>query len=332
MMAQTQLPLFPDQASTVAPRVDALYAWVVALATFFTLLVTVLLVYFAIKYRRRSDTEAPRTIHGSLPLEMIWTFIPLGLALVTFYWGAVVYFDISRPPSNAMDIYAVGKQWMWKFQHLEGVREINELHVPVGRPVRLTMATEDVIHSFFVPAFRVKTDLVPGRYTTVWFEPTKVGRYHLFCAEYCGNEHSGMIGWIIVMEPADYQNWLSGSSGGTLASRGERLFNDMACTSCHQAGSGQRGPSLGGLAGRAVPLRSGGTVVADDHYLRESILNPTARVVAGYEPIMPVYQGLIDEEGLLAILTYIKTLPPTGAAAAPPAGTTTPPPGPGESR
>jgi cytochrome c oxidase subunit 2 len=229
-----------------------------------------------------------------------------------------------------MDIYVVGKQWMWKIQHVEGVREINELHVPVGRPVRLTMTTEDVIHSFFVPAFRVKADVVPGRYTTVWFEATKTGSFHLFCAEYCGTKHSGMIGQIVVMEPRDYQDWLAGGSGGgSMAARGEKLFNELACNTCHQAGPTQRGPSLAGLAGSTVTLKDGRQVTADDNYIRESILNPAVRVLSGYDPIMPVYQGLVSEEGLLSLITYIKSLPPgpaevsggpAGKAAAPGAG------------
>ncbi|HEX7879419.1 MAG TPA: cytochrome c oxidase subunit II, partial [Candidatus Eisenbacteria bacterium] len=199
------LPLFPEQASTHAASVDNLYFYLLGLAAFFTLLVIALVVFFAIKYRRRSESDLPPRIHGSMALEMLWTIIPLGLSLVTFYLGAKVYFDLSRPPDNAMEIWVVGKQWMWKVQHLEGVREINELHVPVGRPVKLTLTSEDVIHSFYVPAFRIKQDAVPGRYTTTWFEATKVGSYHLFCAEYCGTVHSGMIGTVVVMDPADYQ-------------------------------------------------------------------------------------------------------------------------------
>ncbi len=322
-MDTQQLPLFPEQASTTAVQVDLLYGWLVALAAFFTLLVAALVIGFAIRYRRRSEEDRPAPIHGSIPLELTWTLIPLVLALITFAWGAKVYFNISRPPDNAMDVFVVGKQWMWKIQHLEGIREINELHVPVGRPVRLTMATEDVIHSFYVPAFRVKADVVPGRYTTMWFEPTKPGRYHLFCAEYCGTKHSAMIGSVIVMEPRDYQEWLAGgSSGGTLVSRGEKLFNELACNTCHQEGPSQRGPALSGLAGKMVALKGGGSVTADDNYIRESILNPSARIVDGYDPIMPVFQGLVSEEGLMSLLTYIKSLPAEGSteSGAAPAG------------
>jgi cytochrome c oxidase subunit 2 len=280
--------------------------------------VAALVITFAIKYRRRSPDDLPGKIHGSIQLELAWTIIPLLLSLVTFYWGARVYFDISRPPDNTMDIWIVGKQWMWKAQHLEGVREINELHVPAGRPIRLTMATEDVIHSFYVPAFRVKMDVVPGRYTTLWFEATKPGRYHLFCAEYCGTKHSGMIGEIVVMEPADYQEWLAGGPKLNLAAQGEKLFTELACVTCHQAGPTQRGPSLAGIFGKNVQLTGGGTALVDDNYLRESILNPTARVMAGYDPIMPVFQGLVTEEAIQALITHIKALPaPAGNVGAP---------------
>ncbi len=309
--ANKTLPLFPEQASTNAASVDQLYFFLLALAAFFTLLVAAMVITFAVKYRRRSPDDRPARIHGSIQLELAWTIIPLLLSLVAFYWGAKVYFDLSRPPDNTMDIWIVGKQWMWKAQHLEGVREINELHVPVGRPVRLTLATEDVIHSFYVPAFRVKMDVVPGRYTTLWFEATKPGRYHLFCAEYCGTKHSGMIGEIVVMEPADFQEWLGGGPKLDLAAQGEKLFTELACVTCHQAGPTQRGPALAGIFGKPVQLVGGGTALVDDNYLRESILNPTARVMAGYDPIMPVFQGLVTEEALQALITHIKALPTT---------------------
>jgi cytochrome c oxidase subunit 2 len=321
------LPLFPEQASTIAPQVDNLYFWLLGLSAFFTILVVTMVLVFALRYRRKSEDERPAAIHGSIPLELTWTIIPLLLTLVTFYWGAKVYFDLSRPPDNAMEVWVVGKQWMWKMQHMEGIREINELHVPAGRPIRLTMATEDVIHSFYVPAFRIKADVVPGRYTSTWFEATKPGRYHLFCAEYCGTKHSGMVGEVIVMEPAEYQEWLNRSlqtanipgvvlgAGSSLADQGKTLFTSLACITCHQAGDLQVGPSLNGLAGTRVPLADGRTVVADDNYLRESILNPTAKMVAGYQPLMPVFQGLVTEEQIQALVTYIKSLPAPGDSA-----------------
>ena len=207
---------------------------------------------FAIKYRRRHDDEIGAAIHGSLALELLWTIIPLGIAMVMFAWGAKVFFDLYRPPAGAMEIFVVGKQWMWKVQHTDGQREINELHVPVGRPVKLIMGSEDVIHSFYIPAFRVKADVIPGRYNTMWFKATKPGRYHLFCAEYCGTKHSGMIGWVMAMEPADFQAWLGGGAATATSpvAAGEKLFQDLACNTCHQAGPQARGPLLAGIFGK----------------------------------------------------------------------------------
>jgi cytochrome c oxidase subunit 2 len=254
-------------------------------------------------------------VHSGFALEILWSVIPFGITMVMFTWGASVFFKMHRPPDNALQVYVVGKQWMWKMQHMEGQREINELHVPVGRPVKLTMTSEDVIHSFFVPDFRVKQDVLPGRYTTLWFEATKVGKFHLFCAEYCGTDHSGMGGWIHVMEPQDFQAWLSGGAAeGSLADRGQRLFQDLGCATCHQTQTSGRGPSLVGLFGQNVQLAGGGTVRADEAYIRESILQPAAKVVAGFEPVMPTFQGVVTEEGVLQLIEYIKSLaPPAGA-------------------
>ena len=318
------MELFPQQASSFAPHVDALYGFLIAVTAFFSLLIGALVVSFAIRYRRRSPGEIPPAVHESGLLEIVWTVIPLGLVLVMFFWGAAVYFRITRPPADAIDIYVTGKQWMWKIQHTDGHREMNELHVPVGRPVRLTMASEDVIHSFFVPAFRFKRDVVPGRFAIAWFEATKPGRYHLFCAEYCGTRHSGMIGWIYAMTPADYQAWLSGGAAGeSLAAAGAKRFQEQACNTCHAEQAGARGPSLIGLFGKTVRLQGGQTIVADEAYLRESIVNPQAKLVEGYPPIMPTFQGLISEEGLLQLIAYIKSLSPSPAAgAAPPASST----------
>jgi len=305
----SNLPIFPEQASTVASQVDSLYFFLLAMAAFFSVLIAGLLLIFAIRYRRRSDTERPPVIHGSLVLELTWTLIPFGLTMILFVWGARVYVTLARPPDDALQVYVVGKQWMWKLQHLEGRREINELHVPVGRSVKLTMTSEDVIHSFFVPAFRVKQDVLPGRYTTLWFQATKPGAYHLFCAEYCGTQHSGMIGQIVVMEPAAYQAWLSGEpAGGSLASKGAALFEQLGCATCHAGDPGARGPQLTGLFGKPVQLRNGATVTADEGYIRESVLDPQAKVVAGFEPIMPTFKGLVSEEGLVDLIAYIKSL------------------------
>jgi len=309
------LRLFPVQASTFAPDVDHLLYFLLAVAVFFSLAIFCSIFYFAIRYRRRSENELPRAIHGGMALEILWSVIPFGLTMVMFTWGASIYFNESRPPDNALDIYVVGKQWMWKLEHLEGQREINELHIPVGRAVRLTMTSEDVIHSFFVPAFRTKQDAVPGRYTTTWFKPTKAGKYHLFCAEYCGTNHSRMGGWVYVMEPRDYEAWLSGgTSGGSLAENGQKLFDELACGNCHKPDGSGRCPSLTGLFGKTVQLVGGATVQADEAYIRESILQPQAKIVAGYGPIMPTFQGLVTEEGVMQLIEYIKSLGPQPGA------------------
>jgi cytochrome c oxidase subunit II len=305
------IPFAPDQASTVSGTVDDLYLFLVGLTVFFSVLITALIIYFALKYRRRSDDEYPRPIEGSMKLESVWIVIPFIIVMVIFVWGASVYFAVFRPPEEALDVYVVGKQWMWKFEHPDGQREINELHVPIGRRVKLVMATEDVIHAVFVPAFRVKADVVPGKYTSIWFEPTKPGRYHLYCAEYCGTGHSRMIGWVEVMTPADYQAWLSGGvREEPLAVRGQKVFASLACNNCHRSDGTGRGPALDGLFGKQVELETGQTIVADENYIRESILNPKAKILAGYQPVMPTFQGLLSEEQLLQLVSYIKSLSP----------------------
>jgi cytochrome c oxidase subunit 2 len=317
-------PFFPERASTVAGDVDALYIFLIALSVFFGLLIAGLVTVFAVRFKRRSDADRPAAIHGSLPLELAWTGIPLALVAVIFFWSADIYFRLTRVPHNAVEVKVVGKRWMWKLQHLTGQREINELHVPVGVPIKLTLTSEDVIHSFYVPAFRIKKDAVPGRYNTAWFQATQPGRYHLFCAEYCGTKHSTMIGSIVVMEPAAFQAWLAGGAQGQpLHTAGEKLFRDLACITCHRGDSGARGPDLTGLFGSTVKLAGGGTLVADETYVRESIVAPAARIVEGYQPIMPTFQGLVSEEQLLQLVAYIQSLkapgaqPATAPAAAP---------------
>jgi cytochrome c oxidase subunit 2 len=317
--------LFPEQASTLAPRVDALYFYLLGLAVFFSTLIFTLVIYFAIKYRRRSEDEPPPPqTRDIMWLEVVWIVIPLALALIAFFWGANIYYAMARPPQDALEIFVVGRQWMWKFQHPDGQREINELHVPLGRPVRLTLASEDVIHSFYVPAFRVKHDAVPGRYTNVWFEATKLGSFHLFCAEYCGTQHSGMIGHIVVLKPEQYEAWLSGELGGpravasvpggisapegSPASVGQKLFQDLGCHTCHQLDRQGIGPLLVGVFGSQVKLQNGQTVTADESYIRESILNPQAKITAGFQPLMPPFQGRINEEQVMQLIAYIKTL------------------------
>jgi cytochrome c oxidase subunit 2 len=315
-------PLFPHQASSIAPRVDALYFYLIIVSVIFTLLIAGSILYFAIKYRRRSETELPHGVQGSMKLEVAWSVIPLLITFTFFFWGASVFFAINRPPNDAIEVSVVGKQWMWKFQHADGQREINELHVPIGRAVKLTMASEDVIHSFYVPAFRVKRDVLPGRVATTWFEATRKGRYHLFCAEYCGTKHSGMIGWLEVMDAVEFQAWLAGGTGSeSLASAGSKLFAQHACNTCHRPDSLARGPNLEGLFGKTVQLQDGRTLVADESYIRESIVTPNAKIVAGFQPIMPTFQGLISEEGLLQLVAYVKSLSkaaPSPAGIAPP--------------
>src|SRR5262245_28998664 len=236
------LPLFPESASTSAAQVDALYLFLIGVSGFFALLISITLIVFAIRYRRRPGDGPPPEIHGSVPLELLWSLAPLGIALVIFTWGASVFFHLSRPPDDAMVVNVVGKRWMWKVQHSNGRREIDELHVPVGRAVRLNMTSEDVIHSFFIPAFRIKADVLPGRYTSEWFLATKPGRYHLFCAEYCGTEHSGMTGWVVVSEPSEFQQWLAGGPEViSMAGAGEKLFRDLGCVTCHNPESTGRG-------------------------------------------------------------------------------------------
>jgi cytochrome c oxidase subunit 2 len=305
----TNFPFFPEEASAQAAQVDQLYFFLVAVAAFFTALIALLVIVFAVKFHRKHDNEVGVPIHGSLALELLWTIIPLGITMVMFVWGAQVFFHLTRPPRGAMEIYVVGKQWMWKVQHQDGAREINELHVPIGRPVKLIMGSEDVIHSFFIPDFRTKADVIPGRYNTMWFTATKPGRYHIFCTQYCGTKHSNMIGWVTAMDPADYQEWLSGgSSGGSMAESGAKLFQDLACASCHLENGQGRGPVLKGAYGHEVKLTTGQTVMMDDAYIRESILQPQAKIVAGFGPIMPTFQGLVTEEQLLQLIAYVKSL------------------------
>jgi cytochrome c oxidase subunit 2 len=302
-----QLPLFPEQASTIAEGIDLLYFFLAGVSLFFSALIFGLILYFAIRFRDRGDGRAARAnIRKSLLLELAWSFIPFVIVMVVFGWGASLFFSNSRVPGDAMDIYVVGRQWMWKIQHEGGRREINELHVPVGRPVRLTLASEDVIHSFYIPAFRVKQDVVPGRFQTMWFEATRTGEYHLFCAEYCGTEHSLMAGRIIVMEPDGFQRWLEGGGDAPPAEEGRRLFSELNCGNCH--GEGQTiGPDLAGLFGGEVELQSGEVLVADDDYVRRAIIDPTADITAGYQPLMPSYNGQVTEEELLQLIAFIRS-------------------------
>ena len=310
-------PLWPDRASTVAGNVDALFIFLILVSGMMSLLVFACIIYFAARYRARKGVPAEQ-IEGSTPLELTWSIIPMFVFAAIFLWGAVVYFQERTPPRDATEVYVVAKQWMWKLEHAEGQREINELHVPVGRDVKLIMTSQDVIHSFYIPAFRLKQDVLPGRYTTLWFRATKPGTYHLFCAEYCGTQHSGMVGSIVVQEPAQYEAWMNTNQNGPLSGTGEQVFAQLGCATCHRSstpGSGSpasdtssRGPALAGLFGSSVHLQDGRTVTADENYIRESILDPGAKIVNGYKPIMPTFQGLVSEEQLNALVAYVKSL------------------------
>ena len=324
---QSQLPLYPEQASNFAPHVDGLMLFLISVSFFFAAAITIAIVFFFFKYHRRQPNAVGTPIHGDMRLEATWMIVPLILAMGMFSWGAIIYVDYRRAPEDTLDIYMVGKQWMWKAQQPNGQKEINELHVPVGRNVRLILASEDVIHDFYVPAFRVKMDVVPGHYNTMWFRPTKPGRYHFFCSQYCGTNHAIMGGWVTVMEPSDYAAWLSGSTGGDTnpVVVGEKLFAEKACNTCHLSSGLGRAPSLNGLFGAKVLLVDGSTVVADEAYIRESILQPNAKIVAGYQPLMPTFQGQLTEEQILALTAYIKSLqsqpvPAKGAGVAPSTG------------
>lgn len=326
MQQNSWVPLFPEQASTFAWQVDALYFYLIAVSVFFTVGIVVAIAFFAIKWREKERYEIPKEIHGSMALETTWSVIPFIISMTIFLGGAVIYYNQYTPPADAMEVYVVGKQWMWKFQHGTGQREINELHIPVGRKVKLTMTTEDVLHDVYIPAFRTKADVVPGRYSYIWFEATKPGKYHLYCAEYCGLNHSGMGGWVYVMEQRDFDNWLSGTtSSQTPVQAGKDLFDTkLGCASCHAGGANQRGAKLEGVFGTQVKLADGSTVTADEQYIRNSILNPSAQIVEGYQPIMPTFKGQVTEEQLNALVAYIKSLGTQTTNGAPSAMNSTP--------
>jgi cytochrome c oxidase subunit II len=304
----TNFAIIPPEASRIAPQVDALLVFMTLVSLVGLVLVGLLMTAFSIMYRRDKHPVAVQ-IEGSTLLEATWTIIPLGLFLVMFVWGSVLYFRIYTPPPNAMNIYVVGKQWMWKAEHPGGQHEINSLHVPTGRAIQLTLISQDVFHSFSIPAFRVKREAIPGRYTTVWFEPTLPGTYHLFCTQYCGTQHSGMIGEVDVLTPEDYKKWLAGSTSGvSLAQNGERLFASLSCNACHNGQPDSRGPSLADVYGSKLALANGQSVLVDEAYLRQAILNPSQHITQGYAPIMPTYQGQVSEEGLISLVEYIKNL------------------------
>lgn len=308
----------PQRASTLSQRVDHIF---IGLLIFSSLLVLVLLalnLFFLVRYRRGAVVNRAPLPFAEWKLEAAWiTGTTIGFVAL-FFWGAGIYVDEEKPPAGAYEISVTGRQWMWDVRHPNGRREFDTLHVPSGRPVRLLLTSEDVIHSFYVPAFRIKQDAVPGKRVSLWFNADREGSYHLFCAEYCGTKHSGMVGTVIVQSPADYARWLASDNSATapLARRGRELFNRYNCAACHDQPSAVHAPSLAGVFGTQIPLESGGFVLADEQYLRDSILLPRKQVVAGYQPIMPPYQGVIPESDLLELIAYVKSLPSASTAGA----------------
>ena len=302
-------PIWPEEASSGAREVDQMMIALMVMALFFIVVVAGPIVYFGFKYRRGSP--APRVVkfRKTWVLEIAWTIVPIFIAIGFFVVAASAYFRARHPPSDAMEINVIGKQWMWKFQHPQGKREINQLHLPIGIPVKLVMTSQDVIHSLYIPAFRIKQDVVPGRYTTMWTTPMKLGEYRLYCSQYCGTGHSRMTGAVFVMKKDDYQKWLaSGDQSESPAREGARLFRQYGCSGCHAGSRVVRAPSLVGLYGSVVPLQGGTTTTADDQYLRDSILFPGSQIVAGYENVMPSYQGRLSEDALFSLIAYIKSL------------------------
>lgn len=335
-------PIFPEQASTFAGQIDTLYWVLIGLSLIFGGLLPFVILYLMVRYHRSQKANRANQIHSSIPLELTWTVIPLILALSVFFWGAFLYVQMRTPPERTLEVYVIGKQWMWHAQHPNGKRENNELHVPVGQPVRLIMTSQDVIHSFYIPAFRVKQDVLPGRYTTLWFEATKEGEYHLFCAEYCGTEHSKMVGRVVAMSLAEYELWLTtpgqvilpdGSvsadtstaapsitvpaGGDPMAVAGEQLFTNLGCAGCHRMDGAGVGPSLENVFGYEQPLADGSTVLADENYLRSSILNPGSQIVQGYANVMPAYEGQLSEDQINQLVAYIKSLSDQGTSTNP---------------
>ena len=304
--------LLPEQASSLASRYDFIFWYEVGICLFFTVFVALVTLVLAVRYRRGAQVNRVHPPTHSFTLEAIWIAVPFVIAMSMFAVSAVVFFEQYTPPADAVQFDVVGKQWMWKIQHPAGKKEINELHVPIGVPIRLNMISQDVIHSFYIPAFRIKQDVLPGRYTELWFRATKPGRFRLFCTEYCGTDHSAMGGYVEVMSPGDYQKWLeSGTTGVTQIEEGKKLFTQYHCAGCHNENATVRAPRLEGVYGKPVPIQRGEEVEfvkADDRYIRDSILLPKSQVVAGYQPLMPSYEGQINEEDLLKIMSYIKSL------------------------
>lgn len=304
-----QIQFFPDEASKMAGRVDLLFIYLIAITGTVALAVAGVTLFFLAKYRRHAAADRSPPKSSSLGVEITWSVIPLVIFIALFGLGAKLYFRESAEPRDALEVHVIGKQWMWKLEHLQGKREINELHVPVDQTVKLVMTSQDVIHSFFLPSFRIKEDVLPGRYTTQWFTPKKAGTFPIFCAQYCGTNHALMIGQVVVLDPADFAAWLrTGRETVSVAQRGEQLFHSLGCSGCHSPQSAVRAPLLEGLYGSQVPLTDGRIVNADMRYIRDCILLPKTEVVAGFDPVMPSFQGRVSEDELFALVSYIKSI------------------------
>jgi cytochrome c oxidase subunit II len=308
----TGLPFWPVRASRYAGEVDFLFISLLIVTVLTVGLVMFLLVLFATKYRHGSNAIRNEPTEKTWRWEVAWTAVTLLIFVGLAAWGASIYVRLYNPPADALQIFVVGKQWMWKAQHPGGQREINELHVPAGQDVRLVMASQDVIHSFYIPALRIKQDVVPGRYETMWFRADRPGRYHIFCAEYCGTDHAHMGGWLTVLNPREYADWLRQEGGQqTLAQQGQDLFRKYGCSGCHNPGGTVRAPRLEGVYGSPVPLSDGTVVIADERYVRDSILEPKAQVAAGYAPVMPTFAGQLSEDDLAKLVAYIQSIGPS---------------------
>ncbi len=314
------IPFLLEEASENAGRYDALFFGITAITGVFAVIVAVAIIALTLRYRRGQKVDRSNAPLYGLTIEIIWTAVPLVAVMGMFVWSTTLFFSNKKEPANALQVYVVGKQWMWKIQHPEGRWEMNELHIPLNQPIKLTMTSEDVIHSFFIPAFRLKQDVFPGQYSTMWFKPTKAGTYNLFCAEFCGTNHSGMVGTVTVMPPADYQRWLStGTYQPSIAAQGEKLFRQFGCSGCHGAAASVRAPLLDGIYGNPVAVQiprgdvplervPATTLTADDRYIHDSILLPEREIAAGFKPIMPTYKDRLNEEQILQIIAYLKSL------------------------
>ncbi|MBE1161540.1 cytochrome c oxidase subunit II [Dyella acidiphila] len=310
-MSVVRLP----QASSFAPSIDHMFDAMVILCGVVAIGVFAVMIGMCIVYRRGSKADRSIPVAQQMGIELAWTLIPFLLFVGIFAWSIRLWVHLRSPPADSLTIYVVAKQWMWKVQHPDGRREIDALHVPLGKPVRLIMTSEDVVHSFYIPAFRIKQDVVPGRYTQLWFKATQAGNFQLYCSEYCGTNHAAMLGTVSVLPASDYARWLVSVTAMTPEQRGRQLFVQMGCSGCHDPQSGIRAPDLHGLYNMPVHLNDGTVVQADDAYLRESIVFPASKIVQGYTPIMPTYQHRVDEEGILALIAYIRSIGPAPPAA-----------------